>query len=330
MRAIRIEEIGKVGLATVPDPAPRAGEAVVDLHAAALNHRDLWIKLGKYAGLRYPCVPGSDGAGIVSRVGHGVDASWVGREVVINPGSDWGPLAAAQGPDFKILGLPHDGTFADQVAVPAARLAPKPSHLTWEEAAALPLAGLTGWRALMTKAALAKGDRVLITGAGGGVALAALKFAVALGNEVWVTSSSDKKIYSAVALGAKSGFRYDLDGWVEAATKMPGPFQVIIDSAGGPGFAGLVDLAAPGGRIVLFGATRGNAPEIVLRKVFWKQLSILGSTMGNDSDWAAMMAFVGVHGIRPTVSEVFAFERGAEAFDLMERGGQFGKIVISH
>jgi zinc-binding alcohol dehydrogenase/oxidoreductase len=330
MRAIRIEEIGKVALTTVPDPVPAAGEAIVDLKAAALNHRDLWIKLGKYAGLRYPCIPGSDGAGIVSAVGAGVASSWIGSEVIINPGSEWGPLPSAQGPDFKILGLPHDGTLADKVAVTASRLAPKPAALSWEEAAALPLGGLTAWRALMTKARLAKGERVLVTGIGGGVALAALKFAVASGNEAWVTSSSDKKIYSAVALGAKGGFRYDLDGWAEGALKAPGPFQVVIDSAGGPGFGGLVDVAAPGGRIVLFGATRGNAPEIVLRKVFWKQLSILGSTMGNDSDWSAMMAFVAAHGIKPVVSDIFPFERGPEAFDLMERGGQFGKIVIRH
>jgi zinc-binding alcohol dehydrogenase/oxidoreductase len=330
MRAIRIEEIGKVGLVTVADPVAAAGEAVVELKAAALNHRDLWIKLGKYAGLRYPCIPGSDGAGIVSRVGEGVDSSWVGREVIINPGSDWGPLPAAQGADFKILGLPHDGTLADKVAVPASRLARKPAHLSWEEAAALPLGGLTAWRAVKTKAQLASGDRVLITGIGGGVALAALKFAVASGNEVWVTSSSDKKIRSAVALGARGGFRYDLEGWAEAALRAPGPFQVVIDSAGGPGFGGLVDVAGPGGRIVLFGATRGSAPEIVLRKVFWKQLSIIGSTMGNDSDWASMMAFVAEHAIKPVVSDVFPFEHGPEAFDLMERGGQFGKIVVKH
>jgi zinc-binding alcohol dehydrogenase/oxidoreductase len=330
MRAIRIEEIGKVAPTSVADPVASAGEAVVSLRAAALNHRDLWIKQGKYAGLRYPCIPGSDGAGVVSSVGEGIDRAWLGREVVINPGSDWGPNPAAQGPDFKILGLPHDGTLADQVVVPASRLAAKPQHMSWEEAAALPLAGLTAWRALITRAQMAPGDRVLVTGIGGGVALSALKIAVASGNEVWVTSSSDKKIRDAVALGAKGGFRYDLDGWVEAAAKAPGPFQVIIDSAGGPGFARLLDVAAPGGRITFFGATRGNAPDVVLRKVFWKQLTILGSTMGNDSDWASMTAFVAAHALKPVVGDVFPFERGAEAFDLMEKGGQFGKIVVRH
>jgi zinc-binding alcohol dehydrogenase/oxidoreductase len=330
MRAIQISEIGKVGLTNVADPVASAGEAVVELKAAALNHRDLWIKQGKYAGLRYPCIPGSDGAGIVSSVGAGVDRGWIGREVIINPSSDWGPNPLAQGPDFKILGLPHDGTLADKVVVGASKLADKPAHLSWEEAAALPLAGMTAWRSLVTRAQMGKGDRVLVTGIGGGVALMALKIAVASGNEVWVTSSSDKKIRDAVALGAKGGFRYDLDGWAESAVKSPGPFQVIIDSAGGPGFARLLDVAAPGGRITFFGATRGNAPEMVLRKVFWKQLTILGSTMGNDSDWAAMTSFVASHLLKPVVSEVFPFERGTEGFDLMEKGGQFGKIVVRH
>jgi NADPH:quinone reductase-like Zn-dependent oxidoreductase len=330
MRAIRIEAVGKLALCEVPDPLPRPGEAVVSLKAAALNHRDLWIKLGQYAGLKFPCIPGSDGAGIVTSVGPGADASWVGREVVINPGSGWGPSERAQGPDFTILGLPRDGTLADRVAVPVAQLSPRPAHLTWDEAAALPLAGLTAWRALFSRARMGSGDRVLVTGIGGGVALAALQFAVASGNEAWVTSSSDDKIGRAAELGAKGGFRYDADGWAAAAAKAAGPFDVIIDSAGGAGFGSLVDLAAPGGRIAFFGATRGNAPEIALRKVFWKQLSLLGTTMGSAADWKAMTDFLGRHAIRPVISDTFPFERGSEAFDLMERGGQFGKIVVRH
>jgi NADPH:quinone reductase-like Zn-dependent oxidoreductase len=177
---------------------------------------------------------------------------------------------------------------------------------------------------------MASGDRVLVTGIGGGAALAALQFAVASGNETWVTSSSDDKIGRAAELGAKGGFRYDADGWAAAAAKAAGPFDVIIDSAGGAGFGSLVDLAAPGGRIAFFGATRGNAPEIALRKVFWKQLSILGTTMGSAADWKAMTDFLGRHAIRPVISDTFPFERGSEAFDLMERGGQFGKIVVRH
>lgn len=326
MRAFKIEGVGKLSLVEAPEPVASAGEAVVEIKAAALNHRDLWIKQGQYAALKFPCIPGSDGAGIVTAVGAGVDPSWKGREVVINPALDWGPDPAAQGAAFGILGMPRDGTLAAKVAVPAVQLAPKPPHMTWEEAAALPLAGVTAWRTLMTRARMEPGERVLVTGIGGGVALAALQYVAVSGNEVWVTSSSDDKIARAVAMGARGGFRYDKKGW--ASDAKAGHFDVIIDSAGGPGFGELIDIAAPGGRIAFYGATRGNVPEVALRKLYWRQISLLGSTMGNPADWAAMTAFVALHRLKPVISDIFPFERGAEAFDLMERGGQFGKIVI--
>jgi len=328
MRALRIEAVGSLAIREVADPVAAPGEAVVDLKSAALNHRDLWIKLGQYAGLKFPCTPGSDGAGVVSSVGDGVDPSWAGREVIINPGLDWGPSEAAQGPRFTILGFPRDGTLAARVSVPASQLRANPAHLGWEGAAALPLAGLTAWRALFSRARAAPGERVLVTGIGGGVALFALQFAAAAGAEVWVTSGSDEKIGRARALGARGGFRYDSPEWAAAAARKAGAFDVIVDSAGGAGFASLVDLAAPGGRIVFFGATRGNMPELALRKVFWRQISLLGSTMGSPADWAAMTEFDSRRAIRPVVSEVFPFERAAQAFELMERGGQFGKIVV--
>lgn len=330
MRAIRIEAIGRVAVADVPDPVPGAGEALIEVRAGALNHRDLWIKLGQYAGLKFPCIPGSDGAGVVASVGPGADAAWVGREVIVNPAFNWGPSAGAQGAGFTILGLPRDGTLAERVSVPLEQLSPKPPHLGWEGAAALPLAGLTAWRALFGRARLGEGERVLVTGIGGGVALFALQFAAAAGNEVWVTSGSDEKIGRAVALGARGGFRYDRAGWAKEAVSSQGPFDVIIDSAGGQGFDALLDAAAPGCRIAVYGATRGNVPEVAMRKVFWKQVSILGTTMGSPADWTSMVAFVTRNAVRPVVSDVFPLARGAEAFDLMERGGQFGKIIVKN
>lgn len=307
---------------------PKAGEVLVALKAAALNHRDVWIKAGQYAGLKFPSIPGSDGAGFVSAVGKGVDAAWVGREVIVNPSFGWGSSSAAQGTEFAILGLPRDGTLAQAIAVPVEQLAPKPEHLAWKEAAALPLAGLTAYRALFTRAALKAGERVLITGIGGGVALFAAQFAIAAGAEVWVTSSSPDKIAQAVALGAKGGFNYTEKTWTADALKNAGAFDVIVDSAGGEEFDAVIDVAAPGGRIVFFGATRGNPPVLAMRKVFWRQLSLLGTTMGSPDDWAAMVEFVNSRKIKPVVSALLPLEHADEAFALMERGAQFGKIVL--
>ncbi|HWA08266.1 MAG TPA: zinc-binding dehydrogenase [Opitutaceae bacterium] len=329
MRTLQLTAINQLVIAEVADPVPAAGEVVVALKAAALNHRDVWIKLGQYAGLKFPCVPGSDGAGVVVAVGAGGDTAWVGREVVINPALDWGGSEHAQGPKFSILGLPRDGTLAEKVTVPAVQLAAKPAHLSWEEAAALPLTGLTAYRAIFSRAQLKAGERLLITGIGGGAALWALQFAVAHGAEVWVTSSSPEKIARAVTLGAVGGFNYAQSGWTAAAAKAPGRFDVIMDSAGGDGFEQLIDLAAPGGRIVFFGATRGNPPLLPMRKIFWRQVSLLGSTMGSPADWHALLEFVALHRLRPVISDVFPLARAAEAFALMERGGQFGKIVIA-
>ena len=330
MRAVQLNGINQLGVFEVPEPQAAPGEAVVAIRAAALNHRDVWIKAGQYAGLKWPCRPGSDGAGVVVAVGAGVEATWLGREVIINPSFDWGANESAQGPQFSILGLPRDGTLAEKIAVPAAQLAAKPAHLSWEEAAALPLAGLTAYRAVFARAGLRAGERVLVTGIGSGVALFALQFAVAVGAEVWVTSSSEEKIARAVALGARGGFNYAKEGWAKEASRAAegGGFAVIVDSAGGDGFGELIDLAAAGGRIVFFGATRGNAPALALRKIFWRQISLLGTTMGSPADWNAMVEFVARHRLRPVVSEVFPLARAAEAFALMERGGQFGKIVL--
>jgi zinc-binding alcohol dehydrogenase/oxidoreductase len=332
MQALQLAAINQLSVVDVPAPEPAAGEVVVTLKAAALNHRDVWIKLGQYAGLKFPAQPGSDGAGVVTSLGAGVDAAWLGREVIINPSFDWGANEAAHGSAFTILGLPRAGTLAEQITVPAVQLAAKPAHLTWVEAAALPLAGLTAYRALFARAQLRAGEKVLVSGIGGGVALFALQYAVAQGAEVWVTSSSADKIARAVALGAKGGFDYTRDGWtglVAAQVPVGGFFDVIVDSAGGVGFEHLIDLAAPGARIVFFGATRGNPPGLPMRKIFWRNVSLLGTTMGSPADWRAMTDFVALHKIVPVVSDVFPLAHAAEAFELMERGGQFGKIVVT-
>jgi NADPH:quinone reductase-like Zn-dependent oxidoreductase len=329
IRGVVLDAVQRLDVRNVPAPEPAPGEAIVRLRAAALNHRDVWIKQGQYAGLKFPIIPGSDGAGVVSRLGPGVAADWAGKEVIINPGIDWGDDPRAQSGRFSILGLPRDGTLAEEVTVPVSNLHPKPVHLDWPHAAALPLAGLTAYRALFSRAQLRPGEKALITGVGGGVALFALQFAVAHGAQVWITTGSPEKLARAKEIGAQGGANYRDSDWARKLENDAGRFDVIVDSAGGPGFLQLVDLAAPGGRITFFGATAGDPPGLPQRKIFWRQLSLLGSTMGSPGDFAAMLDFVNRRRLTPVLGGSFPLEQAAAAFALMEQGGQFGKIVLT-
>ncbi len=331
MKALVLSGVNQpLSLQEVADPAAGPGEVVVRVEAAALNHRDLWIQKGQYAGLKFPVILGSDGCGVVESVGEGADGSWAGRQVIINPGLDWGTRKEAQADAFRILGLPDDGTFAEKVKVPASALVDRPAHLDAAQAAALPLAGLTAYRALFSRAGLRGGERVLITGAGGGAALFALQFAVAAGATVFVTSGSEDKIKRAVELGAAGGVNYKAEKWADTLREQAGgPFDVTIDSAGGPGFLQLIELAAPGGRIAFFGATAGDPAKFPMRRVFWKQLSIFGSTMGSPGDFAAMTSFVAEKQIVPLASHTFPLAEGNAALEAMEKADQFGKIVLT-
>jgi zinc-binding alcohol dehydrogenase/oxidoreductase len=327
--AVLVEVKQPLVIQSLPDPVAAPGQAVVRLKAAALNHRDLWTQLGLYPGIKVPITLGSDGAGTVTSVGADIDRTWVGREVIINPSLDWGPDPRAQGPNFRILGLPDNGTFAEQVLISVTNLAPRPAHLSWEQAAALPLAGLTAWRALFTRARLKPGERVLVTGVGGGAALFALQFAVAAGAQVWVTSGSPDKIARARTLGAAAGVNYRETDWAKNLQEQAGRFDVIVDSAGGDGFARLIDLTAPGGRIVFFGATTGNPPGIDLRKCFFRQINLLGTTMGSPADFAGMTRLVAERKIVPVVDQVFPLATADAALRHMEASAQFGKIVLA-
>jgi zinc-binding alcohol dehydrogenase/oxidoreductase len=332
MQALQIDGINQpVVLRDVPAPVAGAGEILIDLHAAALNHRDVWIQKGQYAGLNFPRTIGSDGAGVVAAHGPDVPAGApaVGARVLINPGHNWGDNPRAQSREFTILGMPHDGTFAQQVAVPARYVHALPEHLSFEQGAALPLGGVTAYRAAFTRAGVQAGERVLVSGVGGGTALLALQLCLARGAEVWVTSGSDEKLARAQTLGAKGGISYKIENWAPQLVKQAGgAFDVIIDSAAGPGFGALLDAAAPGGRIVFYGGTLGVIPDVPPAKVFWKQLSILGSTMGTEQDFADMLALVEESKLVPVVDQVFPLAEGEKALRRMADGQQFGKIVL--
>ncbi|MCA9178453.1 MAG: zinc-binding dehydrogenase [Planctomycetales bacterium] len=310
-----------------PDLRPGPQQVVVRLHAAAVNRRDYWITQGLYPGIEPPIVLGSDGVGVVTQTGAGVGNYWTGREVIINPGFGWGDDPRCQAENFRILGLPDDGTFATEVLAPVSQLHLRPEHLTLEEAAALPLAGVTAFRATFVQGGLQPGETVLISGAGGGVATFALQYAVAAGATAWVTSSSAEKIRRAVELGAAGGVNYRDDGWEQRLAACCAP-DLIIDSAGGPGYAALLNAAGPGARIVNYGATAGPPPKLDLFKVFWKQLRIQGTTMGSPADFAAMLRFVEQHRIRPLIDRVLPLEQVNDALQLMERSPQFGKLVL--
>ncbi|MFM2376754.1 MAG: hypothetical protein RLZZ165_1851 [Bacteroidota bacterium] len=312
----------------IPDPLLRPGEVQIRIQAAALNHRDLWITQGQYAGIQYPVVLGSDGAGVVERVSKAAHEGLLGARVVINPCFNWGEDENVMGREFKILGLPDNGTLAERVTVPQEYVHAMPEHLTFAQAAALPLAGLTAFRGLFKRARTQAGDRVLVTGIGGGVAQFALQFALKTGCEVWVTSGSEAKIKSASAMGAAGGGNYRVEGWARKLREAAGNFDVIIDGAGGAGFSDLVELAAPGGRIVVYGGTRGAIERVSPQRVFWKQLSIMGTTAGSPSDFHNMLRTVNEHAIVPVIDEVFPFAEAAQAFAKMDHGAQFGKLVV--
>lgn len=330
MKALVLKDIkAPLQLEERPDLEPGPNEVVVRLHGAALNRRDYWITQGLYPGINPPVILGSDGAGVVVETGSSLGNFWSGRDVIINPGLDWGTEQAVHSEKFSILGLPRDGTFATQVVVPVSQLHARPAHLDWHAAAALPLAGVTAWRALFSQGKLQPGETVLITGIGGGVATFALQFAVAVGAEVWVTSSSEQKIERAVQLGAKGGFDYTRDDWSkQMARKSAGP-NLIIDSAGGPGYRTLVNLAFPGGRIVNYGATAGPPETLELTKVFWKQLRLQGTTMGSPGDFAAMLTFVNEKHLLPIVDAVMPLADGNAALNQMNSSPQFGKYVLA-
>ncbi len=331
MKAIIVREMGgpeKLLYEDLPNPVPGPGEVVVLLKAASLNHRDVYARSGLYPGVKFPSIPGSDGTGTVYMAGPDVKALTIGQEVIINPALNWGPNPRFYAADFNILGNPTNGTYAQLVKVPAENVFPKPSYLAWSDAAALPLGGLTAYRALFTRGELAQGETVLIPGIGGGVATLLLQMAVAAKSRVFVTSSSDDKLARAMQLGAEGGVNYRDPQWVKQLRALCSGFDLTIDSVGGPTFNNLVTLAKPGSRIVVFGATTGPVNNLVMPRLFFKQIDIRGTTMGSPSDFEAMLMFCQAHKICPVVDRHFALEDAGIAQKTMEEGTQFGKIIL--
>lgn len=314
----------------IPVPDIRDDEVLINIKFASLNHRDIWIAKGAYSKINLPVVLGSDCSGIIHSKGADVLSYEIGDEVIINPGFNWGMNENYQSKDFKILGMPDNGTFAEFVAVNQSYVYTKPVHLNFSQASGIPLTGITAYRTLFKKAELKKDDNVLIPGIGGGVSSSALVFAVSAGANVYVTSGSDEKIKKAVSLGAKGGANYKNDNWDKEILEMSGNnINVIIDGEGGETFSKSIELINYGGRIVCYGSSSGKTSSIPMARLFWKQLKIFGSTMGSPDDFAEMIKFINENKIIPVVDEIFPLENIAEAFLKLNDGKQFGKIVVA-
>jgi len=313
VKAIRIHEDGGpevLRYEDAPDPSPGNGEVLVRLRAAALNHIDLWIRKGQPS-VPKPFILGSDGAG------ERVDT---GERVVINPGLEDGA---------HVLGEHRDGTNAELIALPEEYVHAIPDSMSFEEAAAFPLTFETAYRMLVTKAGLREGEWVLAWGIGGGVALASLAIAKALGAQVVATSSSDDKLERARGLGADAVVNHS-SGDVAAAIKEAtgGGVDVVVEHVGEATWKSSLAVAKPGGRIVVCGATSGPNPPAQLHRVWWKQLTIYGSTMGTRADFADVLELVRSGRVRPVIDEVFPLEDARAAHERMDRAEQFGKIVL--
>jgi NADPH:quinone reductase-like Zn-dependent oxidoreductase len=329
MRAARLHDIGgpaNLRLEDVERPQPGAGEIVVRVRAAAFNRRDIYITQGLYPNIVLPCTLGADGAGTVESLGAGAQGFAVGDEVVIDPMIGWGPDPRVWSKDATLLGMPRNGTFAQYVVVPQQNVYRKPAALAMEEAAAIPLAGLTAYRAVFTRGELRPGETILIPGVGGGVQTFALLFAKSAGARAIVTSGSDEKLERARALGADETINYTTTPDWHKVVRTLGPVDVVVDSSGGDTLSKSLSAVRPGGRIVIYGGTR---PESTFRlfPLFWNHIDIRGTSMGSPADFSAMLELF-ERGMKPAVDRVFPMDRIAEAAARMASGDQFGKIVL--
>jgi zinc-binding alcohol dehydrogenase/oxidoreductase len=328
LQLITASGIDSAHVTQVDCPEPKHHEVRVRLAASALNHRELWIARGQYPGMRLPCTMGCDGAGVVESKGPNVDSIKVGAEVALYPGLNWGGNPDLPSSDFGLLGMPGPGTVAEYICIPAENVVAKPASLSFEEAAATGLAGLTAWRGLITKARLRKGEHVLITGIGGGVATLALRFAVAMGATVFVTSGSGETIEKACAIGAAAGFDYNDPDWRKSVPKVTGGVDVVLDGAPAGSYANYSRALNMGARVVVYGSTGGPPFTVIAPELFLKNISVLGTNVGNIQEYRSMLDFVERHHLKPIIDRSFGLDEAAGALQYLGTSHQFGKVTI--
>jgi NADPH:quinone reductase-like Zn-dependent oxidoreductase len=326
VKAIRIHEDGGpevLRYEDAPDPSPGPGEVLIALRAASLNRLDVWVRRG-LPSVPKPRILGADGAGVVAGLGEGVEGLAEGERVVINPGLEHGDGR------ITVIGEHTDGTHAELIAVPAANVHPLVDSLTFEQAAAFPLVYETTYRMLVTRADLRPGEWLLAWGVGSGIGTAALALGQALGARVIATSSSDAKLERASELGAEvtvNHAREDVAGRVKEATGGRGA-DVVVEHVGEATWQTSLAAAAPNGRVAVCGATTGPNPKAALHRVWWKQLSILGSTMGTSEDFEGAYRLVAEGRAPVVVDSVRPLAEARAAHERMERGEHMGKLVL--
>jgi NADPH:quinone reductase-like Zn-dependent oxidoreductase len=340
MKAVAIRAHGgpeAVNLEDLPDPQPAPGQVLVGVKAAALNHLDIWVRKG-WPGLMldFPHVLGSDVAGVIESVGAGVEGVKVGDAVVVNPSLGCGRCERClTGHEnlcrrFVILGEHVSGGQAERLAVSARNVMPKPARLSFEEAAAVPLTFMTAWHALVERAKVRPGETVLVHAAGSGVGVAAVQIAKLLGARVIATAGSDAKLEKARALGADEVVNYETQDFVKEVKRLTDRkgVEVVFEHVGKKTWEQSILAAAIGGRITTVGATTGFDPLTDLRHVFFRQISILGSTMGTAGDLLQVLRFVGEGKLNPVVDRVLPLAEARKGQDLLSERAQFGKIVL--
>lgn len=306
------------------DPKVSEGTVKVKLKTAGINHRDLFT-LKRHGADEPALVIGSDGAGIVEEAGAGVNNVKAGDEVIVIPTLHWQKNTPAPPPEFEILSLPDDGTFAEYIVLPAENVAPKPAYLSWEEAGVLGVAGITAYRVLFTKAQVKSGQTVLIPGVGSGVVTILLQMVKAAGARVIVTSRSEEKRQKALELGADLAIDSGAD-WDEALKDET--IDIVIESVGAATWQKSLDQLKPGGTIAMFGASAGDVVQLNLREFFYGQYTLLGSTLGSIEEAHEMLKFCEKHEIRPVMDSVYPLSDTLEALKKIETGSQFGKIAL--
>lgn len=343
MKAVRIHQFGGPEVLTpgdAPDPAPRPGEVLVNLKAAALNHLDIWVRSGaRERNIPLPHIPGSDGAGIIAGVGDGVHAFAPGDRVLISPGLSCGHCAMCLGgkdnlcASYRVLGVKDSGTYAEYVALPVRNVVRIPAQLDFTEAAAIPLVFLTAWHMLVTLAKIRPGETVLVHGAGSGVGSAAIQIARLFGLHVIATAGSGEKVAMALSLGAHEVINYSEKDFVEEVRRVTDKrgVDVVFEHIGGEVFQKSITVLSKGGRLVTCGATTDYAVTVDIRYIYSRHQSLFGSWMGSKEELIEVLRFFDTAShwrLKPVVDRVFPLAQAAEAHRHLEGRRNFGKVVL--